>query len=89
MPVIAAEFSFKFHYFNQFFSNFLIYLFFKINILLCLIFFQLFLSQFVHFVGSMPTFMTDNVLFSYISMFSFFSSTIRRVFVTFPAYVWI
>ena len=34
------------------------------------IFFQLFLSRFVHFVSSMLIFMTDNILFSYISMFS-------------------
>ena len=37
----------------------------------------------------MPNFMTDNILLSYISMFFSFSSTIHRVFVTFPAYVWI
>ena len=30
-----------------------------------------FLSRFVHFVGSMPTLMTDNILFSYSSMLSF------------------
>ena len=46
MPVIEAEFLFfKFNYFNPFFSNFSIDLLFKINILLCLIFFQLFLSS--------------------------------------------
>ena len=28
-------------------------------------------SLIVHFVASMPTFMTDNILFSYVSMFSF------------------
>ena len=71
MPVIAAGFLFlKFNYFNLFF-NFLLDLLFKINISLCLIFFQFFLLRFVHFVGSMPTFMTDNILFSYISMFYF------------------
>ena len=32
--------------------------------------------------------MTDKILFSYILIFFFFSSTVRRVFVTFPAYVW-
>ena len=72
MPVFAAEFSFfKFNYFNQFFSNLSIDLVFQINISLCLIFFQLFFLRFVHFVGSMPTFMTENIRFSYISMFSF------------------
>ena len=29
-----------------------------------------------------------SIQFSYISMFFFFGSTIRRVFVTFPAYLW-
>ena len=36
----------------------------------------------------MLTFMTDNIQFSYILIFFFFSSIVRRVFVTFPAYVW-
>ena len=71
-------------------NAFLIFFFHIFKLIYCfkLIFFQLFLSRFVHFVGSMPTFMSDNILFSYISMFSFFSSTILRVLVTFPAYVW-
>ena len=44
-------------------------------------------SRFVHFVSSMPTFMTDNSVLVYFSVL-FFSLTIRSFFVTFPAYVW-
>ena len=36
-----------------------------------LTFFSTFFPRFDHFLGSMPTFMTDKILFSYISMFSF------------------
>ena len=68
---VANLMPIKFNHFNNFFSIFQIYLLFQINISLYLLFFQLFLSRFDHFVGSMPTFMTDDILFSYILMFSF------------------
>ena len=64
---------------NVFSSNFWLIYCFELMFHYVKGFFKLFLSRFVHFVGSMQTFMTDDTMLSYILMFSF----LVRVFVVF------